>query len=41
MSVPEVDAFHPAIGSIIDAGEPDGFDQFGPSGDFIRVTDDQ
>jgi hypothetical protein len=41
MSVPEVEAFHPAIGSIIESNETDGFDQFGPGGDFIRVTDDQ
>ena len=37
---PEVHAFHPPIGSIIDAGD-DGLDQFGPASDFIRVTDDQ
>jgi hypothetical protein len=41
MSVPEVEAFHPPIGSIIESNETDGFDQFGPGGDFIRVTDDQ
>jgi hypothetical protein len=34
-------AFHPAIGSIMDASVTEGADQFGPGGDFIRVTDDQ
>jgi uncharacterized LabA/DUF88 family protein len=34
-------AFHPAIGSIIEASATEGADQFGPGGDFIRVTDDQ
>jgi len=33
--------FHPAIGSIIEANPTEGADQFGPGGDFIRVTDDQ
>ena len=37
---PDVHAFHPSIGSIIEAGD-DGLDQFGPGTDFIRVTDDQ
>lgn len=41
LSAPEVDAFHPAIGSIIESNETDEFDQFSPGGDFIRVTDDQ
>ena len=35
------DAFHPAIGSIIDPSAPEGLDQFGPGSDFVRVTDDQ
>jgi hypothetical protein len=35
------DAFHPAIGSVIDASASDGHDQFGPASDFVRVTDDQ
>src|SRR5215831_17901477 len=39
-SEPEDRAFHPPIGSIIEANA-DGPDQFGPGGDFIRVTDDQ
>ena len=38
---PEAHAFHPAIGSIIDASGTEGVDQFSPGGDFIRVTDDQ
>jgi hypothetical protein len=38
---PDVHAFHPAIGSIIEAGGAEGLDQFGPGSDFIRVTDDQ
>ena len=38
---PDVHAFHPPIGSIMDAGSDDGLDQFGPVSDFIRVTDDQ
>jgi uncharacterized LabA/DUF88 family protein len=38
---PETHAFHPPIGSIIDAGATEGLDQFGPGSDFIRVTDDQ
>src|SRR5438132_1374143 len=39
---PEKDhAFHPAIGSIIEASAGEGLDQFGPGGDFIRVTDEQ
>ena len=38
---PDVHAFHPAIGSIMDAGAAEGLDQFGPGSDFIRVTDDQ
>ena len=37
----DVHAFHPPIGSIIDAGASEGLDQFGPGSDFIRVTDDQ
>ena len=37
---PDVHAFHPAIGSIIETGD-DGLDQFGPGSDFIRVTDEQ
>jgi uncharacterized LabA/DUF88 family protein len=41
ISAPEVHAFHPTIGSIIESGRADEFDQFGPSSDFIRVTDDQ
>jgi uncharacterized LabA/DUF88 family protein len=39
--VEDDDAFHPAIGSIMDASVTEGADQFGPGGDFIRVTDDQ
>jgi len=35
------DAYHPAIGSIIDPSAPEGLDQFGPGSDFVRVTDDQ
>lgn len=35
------EAFHPAIGSIIDSGAAEGIDQFGPGSDFVRVTDDQ
>jgi hypothetical protein len=35
------EAFHPPIGSIIEATAPEGLDQFVPEGDFIRVTDDQ
>jgi len=34
-------AFHPPIGSIIESGVSEGPDEFGPGGDFIRVTDDQ
>ncbi len=41
MTASEVPAFHPPIGSIIESNETDGFDQFGPGGGFIRVTDDQ
>lgn len=41
LAAAEVDDFHPAIGSIIESNEADEFDQFGPGGDFIRVTDDQ
>jgi uncharacterized LabA/DUF88 family protein len=41
ISAPEIDAFHPSIGSIIESRETDEFDQFSPGGDFIRVTDDQ
>jgi len=41
LSAPDVHAFHPAIGSIIEASAADGLDQFGPGGDFVRVTDDQ
>ncbi len=37
----EEHALHPAIGSIIQASATEGADQFGPGGDFIRVTDDQ
>jgi uncharacterized LabA/DUF88 family protein len=37
----DIHAFHPPIGSIIEAGASDGLDQFSPGGDFIRVTDDQ
>jgi len=35
------EAFHPAIGSIIDTSAAEGLDQFGPGSDFVRVTDDQ
>jgi hypothetical protein len=38
--VPKIQAFHPSIGSIIDASGTEGLDQF-PGSDFIRVTDDQ
>jgi len=38
---PDGHAFHPPIGSIIEAGAADGLDQFSPGSDFIRVTDDQ
>jgi uncharacterized LabA/DUF88 family protein len=38
---PDVHAFHPPIGSIIEAGAADGLDQLNPGSDFIRVTDDQ
>jgi uncharacterized LabA/DUF88 family protein len=41
ISAPDVHAFHPAIGSIIDSGSDDGLDEFGPGSDFIRVTDEQ
>ena len=41
LSTPEVPAFHPSIGSIIETDAADSLDQFGPSGDFIRVTDEQ
>jgi uncharacterized LabA/DUF88 family protein len=39
ITAPDVNVFHPTIGSIIEAGD-DGLEQF-PGGDFIRVTDDQ
>src|SRR6476620_8883693 len=38
---PDIHAFHPTIGSIIEAGRAEEFEQFGPGSDFIRVTDDQ
>ena len=38
---PETDAFQPPIGSIIEASTTEGLEQFGPAGEFIRVTDDQ
>jgi uncharacterized LabA/DUF88 family protein len=41
LSDPDVHAFHPPIGSIIETNATEGPDQFGPGGDFIRVTDDQ
>jgi uncharacterized LabA/DUF88 family protein len=41
LSAPDVHAFHPPIGSIIQASAIDGPEQFGPGSDFVRVTDDQ
>jgi hypothetical protein len=41
LPTPDIHAFHPPIGSIIEAGAADSLDQFGPGADFIRVTDDQ
>ena len=37
---PPEEAFHPPIGSIIDAGPTEDVEQFAPGSDFIRVTDD-
>src|SRR5438874_958749 len=34
-------AFHPSIGSIIEADASEGIDELASNGDFIRVTDDQ
>lgn len=38
---PEIHAFHPTIGSIIEANRAEEMDEFGPGSDFIRVTDEQ
>ena len=35
------DVFHPPIGSIIESTPEGHLEQFGPTTDFIRVTDDQ
>lgn len=40
---PEISApvFHPPIGSIIEPPSSEQLEPFGPTGDFIRITDDQ
>jgi len=40
-SATDDDAFHPPIGSIIEADASEGIDDLASNGDFIRVTDDQ
>ena len=40
-SATDDDAFHPPIGSIIEADASEGIDELASNGDFIRVTDDQ
>src|SRR5947199_5757807 len=40
-SVVDDETFHPPIGSIIESPATEGLDQYSPTADFIRVTDDQ